>query len=222
MKYAQIKAVLFDHDGTLVDSEQVHYELWCKTLAVDANIYTPKLFAENQVGMPTRDNASFLIDYFDLGESVDSLVTRKAQITQQFLNESYFPAIGDVVGIMQALKKMGLRMAIVSGSERYAVDRSVEGNGFSDYIEFITTGEEVPRNKPCPDVYIRAMEKMEFSPSDCIAVEDTEHGLMAATQAGIECIAIPNEHTRHLKFKHSAEKLDSLQAFLDYFIAHRN
>lgn len=217
MKYSQVKAILFDHDGTLVDSEQIHYELWSKTIAIDTSIFTPELFAKNLVGVPTNGNAAFLIKYFNLNETVHTLVAKKAIITQQFLQNSYFPPIGNVLDMLSELQNLGIRMAIVSGSERYAVVRSVEGNGFGEFIEFITTGEEVPNNKPAPDVYLKAMEKMGLTAKQCLAVEDTEHGLDAADQAGIECIAIPNEHTRHLSFTKASAKLDSLQNFLQHF-----
>lgn len=219
MKYSQVRAILFDHDGTLVDSEKVHYELWAKTIAIDVTQFTPELFANNLVGVPTNGNAAFLIKTFNLNETVQTLVAKKARVTQLFLKESYFPAIGNVLKILEELHNLGIRMAIVSGSERYAVDRSVEGNKIAEYIEFITTGEEVPNNKPAPDVYFKAMEKMGLTAKQCLAVEDTEHGLDAAVKAGIECIAIPNEHTRHLNFTYACAKLDSLQSFLEHFKA---
>ena len=221
MKYSQIKAILFDHDGTLVDSEQIHHKLWMQAADLNINELTDEIFATRLVGIPTEGNAEFLIKQFALNETVASLVAKKAEVTKAFLAQSYFPEVSGAQRVMSALQQQGLRMAIVSGSERYAVERSVAGNHFSEFIEFITTGAEVPNNKPAPDVYVRAMEKMGLSAADCIAVEDTEHGLEAAWQAGIPCVVIPNEHTGHHNFSKAVTTLSCLQSFLTYFSENR-
>lgn len=216
MKYEQLKAILFDHDGTLVDSEKVHHQLWMEAAALDVSQLTHEMFSQNLVGIPTEGNAEFLIQQFSLRETVSSLVAKKAVVTKAFLAESYFPEMECAKKVMHELQALGLRMAIVSGSELFAVERSVQGNGFSDFIEFITTGAEVPRNKPAPDVYVRSLEKMGLCGNDCIAVEDTEHGLQAAYEAGIPCVAIPNSHTGHQNFSKAVAVLDSLQSFMTY------
>ena len=123
--------------------------------------------------------------------------------------------------IMKNFASLGIRMAIVSGSERFAIERSVSGNNFTQYIEYITTGEEVPSNKPAPDVYLKALQKMNLSASDCIAIEDTEHGVNAAVAAGIPCVAIPNPHSRAQNFTEADVQCQSLSAFYTYYIENR-
>lgn len=217
MKYAQVKAILFDHDGTLVDSENVHHQLWCKAIGVALSDLPEDVYADNLVGMPTSGNAEFLKAYFQLRQSPEELVAKKLSLTKQFLTTEYFPAMKDALQVMKWFYNAGYRIAIVSGAERCMVDRSVQCNQFEEYVETITTGDEVPRNKPAPDVYLKGMQKMSLQAAQCIAVEDTEHGLQAALAAGIECVAIPNVHTRNHNFSGAMAKLDSLTAFLNHF-----
>lgn len=221
MNLKNVRAVLFDHDGTLVDSEYVHYKLWLQTTGLKASQFTEQMNTMYCVGIPGEQNAQWLIEQFDLAYSVAELIEKKRQVTQHWLSANCFPAMPGASRIMRNFHKLGIRMSIVSGSERFAVDRSVEGNGFSPFLEFITTGEEVPHNKPAPDVYLKALQKLNLPASACIAIEDTQHGVEAAVAAGIPCVAIPNEHSRDQNFQEADLECVSLTSFYTHFIENR-
>jgi len=221
LELQNVKAILLDHDGTLVDSEMVHYHLWAEAIDVDTERFTPEMCSANLVGIPTLENARFLIRTFNLGWSEQGLADHKDAITEAFLKEQYFPLLPDIKENLRAFQEMQLRMAIVSGSERFAVDASVKGNNISEFIEHISTGDEVANNKPAPDVYLLAMEKMRLQPHECIAIEDTEHGLKAAIAAGIQCVAIPNEHTAKHDFSLATKQCASMTEFVNYLSENR-
>lgn len=221
MDLRQVRAVLYDHDGTLVDSEYVHYKLWLKTTGLKSEEFTEQMNTMNCVGIPGDKNADFLIEQFGLTDTAETLIKKKRAITQDWLTRNSFPAMPGASRIMRNFAKLNIRMAIVSGSERFAVERSVSGNGFSEYIESITTGEEVPHNKPAPDVYIKALQKLNLPASACIAIEDTQHGVEAAKAAGVTCIAIPNEHSKQQNFQEADLQSASLTSFYTYFIENR-
>lgn len=212
MDFKHVKAVLFDHDGTLVDSELVHYQIWLQTTGLSPTLFTEEMNSLNCVGIPGDENAVFIIEQFGLDCEPTELIELKRKNTQSYLEKHCFPAMPGANRIMKNLARIGVRMAIVSGSERFAVDRSVEGNDFAQYLEHITTGEEVPSNKPAPDVYLRALDKMALPASACIAIEDTEHGVAAAVAAGIPCVAIPNPHSRGQDFSAADYQCQSLSA----------
>ncbi|BDX06459.1 HAD family hydrolase [Planctobacterium marinum] len=221
MDLRQVRAVLFDHDGTLVDSEFVHYQMWLQATGLKSDVFTEQMNTMYCVGIPGDKNAQYLVEQFDLAEDPESLISKKRKVTQEWLVSHCFPAMPGANRIMRNFAKLGIRMAIVSGSERFAVDRSVSGNGFAKYIETITTGEEVPNNKPAPDVYFEALKKMNLPASACIAIEDTQHGVEAAKAAGITCVAIPNEHSHQQNFQAADIQAVSLTSFYTYFIENR-
>ncbi|MCC2603906.1 HAD family hydrolase [Planctobacterium marinum] len=221
MDLKNVKAVLFDHDGTLVDSELVHYQIWLETTGLSPELFTEEMNTLHCVGIPADVNAAYIIEQFGLDWEPQQLIAQKRENTQQYLKNHCFPAMPGANRIMKNFASLGIRMAIVSGSERFAIERSVSGNNFTQYIEYITTGEEVPSNKPAPDVYLKALQKMNLSASDCIAIEDTEHGVNAAVAAGIPCVAIPNPHSRAQNFTEADVQCQSLSAFYTYFIENR-
>lgn len=210
MDVSKYKAILFDHDGTIVDSEQVHYELWLSLLGKFAGEFTEEMYANNCVGVPTESNIEYLFQCFAIEETPESLLEKKRQATQQFLQTSYFPLLKGVKEFMQFLHIKNRRMAVVSGSERFAVLRSVAGNILEHFIEEVATGDQVDNNKPAPDVYLKALNNMQLDKSECLAIEDTYSGVSAARGAGIDCIAIPNLHTESHDFSSATLKLNNI------------
>ncbi|MBE1301639.1 MAG: HAD-IA family hydrolase [Alteromonadaceae bacterium] len=217
MDVTKYKAILFDHDGTIVDSEQVHYELWLSLIGTFANQFTEEMYANNCVGVPTESNIEYLFSCFALQESPESLLDRKRQATKRFLETSYFPLLEGVKDFMQFLHIKNRRMAVVSGSERFAVLRSVSGNKLEHFIELVATGDQVENNKPEPDVYNKALFDMQLDKSECLAIEDTFSGVSAARAAGIDCIAIPNPHTLSHDFSAATLKLNNIVQLHELF-----
>lgn len=211
-----IKAVLLDHDGTMVNSEESHYQLWKKVIGLPGERFTDQMYAEHCIGVPTHDNAEYLKSEFGLKQSIEELVQSKIETTKTFLETEFFPMMQGCLELLNWLKQSDLRVAVVSGSERYAVDRSLEGNRLVNFIEHINTGDEVANNKPSPDVYLLALERLGLRPEECLAVEDTYHGLLAATAANIKCIAVPNLYSRHQDFSASEITLSGLPEVLEY------
>ncbi len=204
------KAVLFDHDGTIVDSEQAHYEIWCDVLGEFGSQFTGEMYAQNCVGVPTQGNVEYLLETFPLNDSAENLLRRKAEATSAFLHNNYFPLLPGVRQVMRGLQRQNVRMAVVSGSERFAVLRSIAGNDIGGFIEFVATGDQVANNKPAPDVYLYALGKLGLSAAECMALEDTEHGVHAATRAGIATVAIPNCHSQGHDFSGAVRVLGSI------------
>lgn len=214
MDLSQVQAILFDHDGTIVDSESIHFELWKQAIGAFAADFTEQMYAENCVGVPSKGNAEYLLSIFALDMTVEQLMQRKEEVTRQFLQGSYFPLLPFAKDVFDFCQSKGIRMGIVSGSEPFWVARSVEGNQLGAYMESVSTGSEVEHNKPAPDVYQLALSRFDLQPEQCVALEDTEHGLRAAVAANIPCIAIPNEHTVNQDFSSADKVLSSLSEFL--------
>jgi HAD superfamily hydrolase (TIGR01509 family) len=94
-------------------------------------------------------------------------------------------------------------LALASSSYRDAVDGVLERLGITPYFAVIVTGTEVPRSKPAPDIFLAAAQQIGVAPAACVVVEDAEKGVIAASRAGMRCIAVPNRDTRHHDFSHA-------------------
>ncbi|XOV77833.1 MAG: HAD family hydrolase [Aestuariibacter sp.] len=206
------KAILFDHDGTLVDSEGIYYQLWRQLLKLTSEQFTPEMYKKHCVGIPILGNADYLIERFSLTSSRDELVAGRGALSDAYLAQQPFPMMSGANEILALFKQQNIRMAVVSGSERKAVLDTVVGHGFEGMFEVIATGDQVTNNKPAPDVYLYCLQQMELQASDCIAIEDTEHGVQAAHAAGIEVIAVPNQYTLEHDFTLATTVLPELTA----------
>lgn len=211
------KAVLFDHDGTLVDSEGIYHLLWCQLLGIDRTQFTLDMYKSHCVGVPTLGNAQYLVEQFKLKERPETLVSQRHKLTQSYLSDNAFPLMDGVTEVLALLSELQISAAIVSGSERTAVMNTVSRYHLTDYFKVIATGDQVLNNKPAPDVYIHCLTELGLSASECIAIEDTEHGVRAACEAGIEVIAIPNQFTLEHDVSKATHVFNSMRKLLELF-----
>ena len=217
---ATIKAVLFDHDGTLADSEIVHFRFWQQVLADRGVHFFEDDYRLNFTGVSEVNTALAIKARFGLVDAVAGLVEAKQKQAREFHATQVYPLMAGVETVLIALQSMGVRMAVVSGSSRFALEANVKGLGLEHYFEYIASGEEVAANKPAPDVYLHTLKTMGLQPEHCLAVEDTASGLRAAVAAGINTCVIPNSYSAHHDFSGAALRLASMHEFLPWFSAH--
>ena len=211
-----IRAVLFDHDGTLVDSEPIHLALWNTVLERHGVKLTEAQYRSRYAGVPTSANAVDLVARFGLAATPESLAREKNAATAQHLSRSAFPLMPQVKPTLEALAGLGLKLAVVTGAGADGVAATVRGHGLASLFSVTVSGDDVRRSKPAPDAYLLALARLGLEAHECIAVEDTEHGLQAAADAAIPCLALPTAMTRHHDFTRAAAVLDGLPAAAGY------
>lgn len=195
-----IKAVLFDHDSTLVESEAIHCEMWIKILNLFDVVLTQELYKKYYAGMPTPSNAADMVERFNLTSSASELIKHKTRDTQDFLSQSAFPLMPGALESIQRLHGRGLKLAIVTGANRVGVNRTASAYNLNHYMSSLVSSDDVTHSKPAPDCYLLAMKQLNVQAGECIAIEDTEHGVKSATAAGISCLAVPTEMSEHHDF----------------------
>lgn len=206
-----LKAVLFDHDGTLVDSETTHMALWRKAIEPYGVTITDEEYCQTLLGVPAERNAEILIEQHGLSLSIEELVATKLGHTHRFLASSCFPQIQNADFILRDLAEQ-LRLSLVSGAQRVCVEASLNGHDWNGLFEQVVTGDDVPVNKPDPTSYLTAMSLMGLCADECIAVEDTQSGVRAATAAGIPTVAIRNQFSASHDFSTAAVEVPDLNA----------
>jgi HAD superfamily hydrolase (TIGR01509 family) len=202
-----LSAVIFDLDGLLADTERLHCRAYQMALE------------EHDVQLADCDYAEHWIrfgkgiaDWVTLqGLKVDphALRLRKSKHYLDLLASALKP----MEGALELLDFLSGRakMALASSSYRDAVDGVLAGLGIADYFDVIVSGLDVAQVKPAPDIFLKAADDLGVAPSECLVLEDAEKGVVAAHRAGMRCIAIPNDYTRHHDFSKATKICSSLK-----------
>ncbi|MFA6132300.1 MAG: HAD family phosphatase [Patescibacteria group bacterium] len=184
-----LKAVIFDLDGTLVDSEAVWTKAWTKALKKHEKQYDPAL-QKHLMSKPAKENFSFLTQTYDLSIEPDEfgrdVVAAYKEIEE---SEGVSPKPG-VEDFLRALKAAGAKIAVATSASRAYVERLFDRLGWTSMFDTIVSTEEVPNGKPAPDVYLKAVEKLGCDKDGCVAVEDSPNGAASAKAAGLPVLGI--------------------------------
>ncbi len=207
------RAILFDHDGTLIDSEQVHFALWQSVLRDYGVDISEAFYADVMAGIPVAQNAVDAVKAFSLSVSPEQLAAIKHARTNAYLAKQPFPLMPHAVDTIKKCYQSGYQLAIVTGGSRQSVERTLDARGIRHMISVTVTVEDVEHSKPAPDCYLKAMKMLGRKPQECVAVEDTEHGMRSALAAGAGCVVIPTSHSAQHDFSGATAQYPSLQAW---------
>lgn len=186
---ARIGAVIFDLDGVLTDTAELHYQAW-KRLADEEGIPFSRELNERMRGLSRRDSLLVLLSGREISEErIHELMERKNDYYQELL-KGLTPAhiLPGVIPLLQALRGRGIRIAVASASRNART--VVERLGLEVWIDVIVDGNMVERPKPAPDLFLEAARRLGVSPSECVVIEDAAAGIAAAHAAGMRCIGI--------------------------------
>jgi HAD superfamily hydrolase (TIGR01509 family) len=190
-----LKAIVFDFDGVLADSEPLHFQAFRTVLTEEGMALAETDYAERYVGLSDADcfrSVMLANGRAATGPEVDEWVDRKTRIMQNLLRSAnvILPGISEFVN--EAANHY--RLAIASGARKEEVYLVLRRAGLLDVFEQIVTSEDVERGKPDPDVYLLALTLLNdagrLMGTECLAVEDTLHGIHAAHAAGMRCLAV--------------------------------
>lgn len=190
MSTSRTPSVIFDLDGTLVDSEPNYYEAGRRLLARHG---VPDFTWEHHtrfIGIGTRETLEILREEYGIEAPIDELLAGKNRNYLELARASteVFPEMRKFV---ELLHTEGVPMAVASGSSRAAIDAVLEGTGLDAFIPTVVSAEEVAQGKPAPDIFLEAARRLGARPGDCVVLEDAPPGAAAAHAAGMRCIAIP-------------------------------
>ncbi|MDT9696890.1 HAD family phosphatase [Streptomyces sp. P17] len=183
-------SVIFDLDGTLVDSEPNYYEAGRQTLAEHGVPDFSWAEHERYVGISTLETVTDWKTRYGLGASVEELLAAKNR-RYLALARASTRAYPEMRKFVELLATDAVPMAVASGSSREAIEAVLAGTGLDAHLRTIVSAEEVDHGKPAPDVFLEAARRLGAEPADCVVLEDAAPGAAAAYAAGMRCIAIP-------------------------------
>ncbi|MGH7794270.1 MAG: HAD family hydrolase [Candidatus Binatia bacterium] len=209
-----ISAVIFDLDGLLADTECLH----CRAYQMALLEHDIKLCAADYAEHWVRFGRG-IGDWLTMrGLELDpqALRVRKSTHYLDLLASSLRPMDGalELLNAWHGKKKL----ALASSSYRDAIDGVLAGLGMARFFEVIVSGLDVPQVKPAPDIFLKAARDLDVEPAECLVLEDAEKGVMAAHLAGMRCVAVPNQYTRHHDFSKATRICSSLREITDDFL----
>lgn len=193
-----IKAVLFDLDGVLVDAREWHYEALNKALQVFGFAIDRQDHDSFYNGLPTLKKLEKLSEEKGLPKALHQLIyDLKQQHTRRALYGNTRPSF-DKQLMLKRLKGAGLKLAVCSNSIRETVEVMLENAMLKDYFDLLLSNQDVEQNKPHPEIYLTAMQRLGIEPQETIIVEDAPHGVEAARASGANVIVVDNANDVNL------------------------
>ena len=218
-----IRAVLFDMDGLIVDTEPIHFKAF-KAMMREYGHELPETLMATFVGYPESDNIRDLKRIYNMDEPAEEMVSRRYGLFMQFIRVDPIPVFPHFWEFSEEVGRRGLQRAVVSSSTAEQVEvilqrlfeNHPEKGSPGPYFDAIVTGDDVTNNKPHPDVYLAAARALDVPPAECLALEDTPAGTQAAAAAGMRVLAVPNDYSRGLDFPGATAAIPSLAEAADY------
>jgi HAD superfamily hydrolase (TIGR01509 family) len=180
------RAYLFDCDGTVVDSMPLHYIAWKKALAEWGATFNEELFY-TWGGKPPIEIISALNAMQELKMPVEAVAEHKENFYFDLLPQ--LRPVPEVLELMEA-QRGRIPFAVVSGSSRESVLKSLTTVHLLDRFEVLVGAEDYERGKPAPDAFLIAAARLGIAPKDCLVFEDTAMGIQAATAAGMASVRV--------------------------------
>ncbi len=187
-----VKAVLFDMDGTLFDTERIYYRAWVEAAKAigfvgDMDAVMQDIFgvSESDIGVYFRRNYGENFPY-------ERMLEIRAGLIRAEIEQNGVPLKAGTLEILRLLKKRGIAAAVVSSAPRFRIDDFLERTQLRPFFSNIVSGERVARSKPAPDLFLLAAHELGLEPSVCMVVEDSHNGVLAGARAGMEVVLIPD------------------------------
>ncbi|MBI4488995.1 MAG: HAD family phosphatase [Deltaproteobacteria bacterium] len=200
---SMLKCIIFDFNGVLVDDEPVHLKMFQTVLKEEGISLNKKDYYERYLGMD--DRGCFKAAYQDQGRNLDEtslaeLIQRKALYYRQSMEKGVivFPGVEKLIPDLFSR----FPLAIASGALRSEIEIILESITLRKYFQVIVSTEDVSQGKPNPEIFIKALSLLNeqkisarsIHPLECLVVEDSKEGILAAHRAGMRCLAVANSH----------------------------
>ena len=196
-----LKAIIFDFNGILVDDEPIHLELFRRVLEEEGLSLSDEDYYAKYLGMDDRGcfRAVFQAHGRELTDAkLEELIARKAVYYKQTIAQRtrIFP------GVTRLVPELAARfpLAVASGALRDEIDLILSGIGLKNCFQVIVSAEDVAAGKPHPEIFVKALRELNekrsepIRASECLVIEDSKDGILAAHRAGIKCLAVTNSH----------------------------
>jgi HAD superfamily hydrolase (TIGR01509 family) len=197
VNYRDISAVVFDFDGLLADSEPLQIRAWQEFLATHGKKLEDGLIDE-MFGLRVMDSSRVVRDRLDLNLTPEEVMEGRDEIFLKLV-ATELPLMTGASELVSWLRDdTPLRVALATSGHRRYIGAALDVTGLEGSFETLVTGDDVQQGKPHPEIYLAAASGLSVAPECCLALEDAPHGIRSAKDAGMACLAVPNEMTESI------------------------
>ncbi|OWZ83859.1 HAD family hydrolase [Natranaerobius trueperi] len=190
----KIKAVIFDMDGVIIDSEPIHIEIE-KKLIKKMGIELDSKQHESYIGMTMEALWEQIRSDFKLNYSVEELVENHKKEVYNYLASSALPLFPNIKNLILESKQNNLETAVASSSPKKIIELVVNKLDINCFFDYLISGEQVQKSKPYPDIFLQTAKQLRVSPNQCLVIEDSSNGVKAAKAAEMKCIGFQNPNS---------------------------
>ncbi len=210
-----IKAIIFDMDGLMVDTEMISCQCYKKLIESYGFSFHKEDYIKDFPGKPLIASLHFIQEQYQIDFDIDEKIQEFHQLEKQYIEENGVQLKKGLIELLQYLKKNNYKTIIATSSHKDRAEKILNQHDIFQYFDDIVCGSEVKRGKPFPDIFLKACEKLNISVNEALVLEDSEAGIQAAYDAHIPVICIPD-----LKYPQDEyiEKLEHIYDSLDNVI----
>ncbi|MCB4797780.1 HAD family hydrolase [Neotamlana laminarinivorans] len=192
-----LKAVIFDMDGVIIDSEPLHHKAYHKMFNdVGANV--SKELYESFTGQSTLNVCKQVCEVFNLNEAPETLVKLKRKHYKNiFENDDALQLIDGVLKLIKNYHANGLKLVLASSASMPSINQIFERFDLNQYFSAKFSGADLKQSKPHPEIFIKAAESTGFKNEECLVIEDSTNGIKAANAANIFCIGYDSFNSKN-------------------------
>ena len=186
-----INAVIFDMDGVIFDTESLYLKHWCSIFSK----YGYEMTKENYLLVMGRGRKVVKEKFLSIyGENlpIDNMYKEKDYELSKYIEENEVPIKEGTYELLEFLKVNGYKVALATSAKRGRAMKHLKDSRFENYFDVIITGEDIEKTKPNPEIFLKALERLNIEPKKAIVIEDSIAGIKAAKNAGIFAIHVPD------------------------------
>lgn len=187
-----LKAVIFDVDGTLLDTERIYMQAW-KAAAAEQGYVMPDRVLQMTRAVNTKDAARIFEEEIGNGFSYAKTRPIRVRIAEEIITRESPILKPGVAELLAYLEEKGIRLAVASSTNTQTTREHLAASGIADCFEVIVGGDQIVNGKPHPDIFLRAAELLGEAPENCMVVEDSPAGIRAGAAAGMKVILVPDQ-----------------------------